>query len=308
MSRRTWSLLGVLAGLAVALGLVLPGWTKAPAPRGRKHGKHITNSIGMQLVLIPPGKFKMGSPKDETSRREDEQQHEVQITKPFYLGVHEVTQEQFKKVMGFNPSYFSNDGKGQPGAVYASHQPAGGKGKVAGLDTGAFAVENVSWDDAVEFCKKLSALAAEKSARRTYRLPTEAEWEYACRGGAESTVYPVGNTISAAVANYGDFNKVGGSLGRTCKVGSYKPNKFGLYDMAGNVWEWCSDWYGRDYYGKSPRADPQGPATGSSRVFRGGSWQNPEYCCRTATRIGTATPNHRNYVIGIRVAAVVSGR
>jgi formylglycine-generating enzyme required for sulfatase activity len=294
MSHRTWVCLALLSGL-LSVCIVLPGWAWAPAPWVKKHGKEFTNSIGMKLVRIPSGKFKMGSPTDDKHRGRDEQQHEVEISKPFYLGVHEVTQGQYKKVMGSNPSYFSSAGTG--------------KGKVAGLDTSDFPVENVSWEDAVEFCKKLSALPAEKGAGRTYRLPTEAEWEYACRAGAaDSSPYHFGNAISTATVNYGGFRGLGGSPGRTCKVGSYKPNKFGLFDMHGNVWEWCSDWYERDYYGKSPKVDPQGPMMGTQRVFRGGSWQNPDYCCRTASRIGLASPKLRNYVIGMRAVAVVSGR
>jgi formylglycine-generating enzyme required for sulfatase activity len=309
MSHRTWVCLALLSGLLGVLVFALPGRALAPAPPVKKHGTKFTNSVGMQLVLVPKGKFKMGSPKDEKGHREDEHQHEVEISKPFYMGTHEVTQGQFKKVMGYNPSYFSKDGKGQPGGAYRFSKPAGGAGKVTGLNTTDFSVENVSWEDAVEFCKNLSALPAEKAAGRQYRLPTEAEWEYACRGGEPVvSIYPFGNSISPAAANYGDYSKLPGSLGRTCKVGSYKPNKFGLYDMAGNVWEWCSDWYGSDYYGKSPKVDPQGPATGTMRVFRGGCWQNTESNLRVATRTGRSTPNLRNSVVGMRAVAVVSGR
>ena len=159
-------------------------------------GKEIENSIGMKLVRIPPGKFTMGSP--QRARRiaaTDEEQHEVEITKEFWLGVHEVTQKEFKAVMGYNPSYFSRDGEGKTGLTYFDQQAGGGKDKVP-ADTSNFPVENVSHEEAVEFCKKLTAKEA-KSGRQ-YRLPTEAEWEYACRGGAaSSTPFHFGNSLSS---------------------------------------------------------------------------------------------------------------
>src|ERR1051326_4794632 len=134
----------------------------------------------MKLVLIPAGKFKMGSPKEEQGRDAEEEQHAVEITKPFYLGVYEVTQKQYREVMGSNPSYFSKDGK------YAD--------KVKGLDTDDFPVDGVSWEDAQDFCKKPSARAGEKKIGLKYRLPTEAEWEYSCReGGREYKTFHYGN-------------------------------------------------------------------------------------------------------------------
>ena len=222
--------------------------------------KEIDNSIGMKLVRIPTGKFTMGSPNGEKNRSEDEEQHEVEITKEFWLGIHEVTQKEFKAVMGYNPSYFSKDGEGKTGVTYIT-KPAGGKDKVP-ADTSGFPVENVSHEEAEEFCKKLTAKEA-KSGRK-YRLPTEAEWEYACRGGAaSSTPFHFGDTLSSSQANFnGNYPYGGADKGeylRTCKVGSYKKNGFGLYDMHGNVWEWCADWYSKDYYSKSPAKDPPGP-------------------------------------------------
>jgi formylglycine-generating enzyme required for sulfatase activity len=180
----------------------------------------------MKLVLIPAGKFKMGSPANEESRSEDEEQHEVEITQPFYMGAYEVTQEQYEKVMRHNPSRFNKANGGGP-----THP-----------------VENVSWEDATEFCKKLSALEKEQAAKRLYGLPTEAQWEYACRGGArESTPFHFGRSLSSTQANFnGDYPYEGAPKGqylvKTASVGSYKPNDFGLYDMHGNVWEWCADW------------------------------------------------------------------
>jgi formylglycine-generating enzyme required for sulfatase activity len=287
---------------------------KVPVPiRDADFPRKIMNSIGMKLVRIPPGTFQMGSPVGEEMRSTDEDQHEVEITKDFWLGVHEVTQKQFKAVMGFNPSFFSTDGKGKAGEVYNDDsQPAGGKDKVAGKDTDAFPVENVSWDEAVEFCKKLSARAAEAKCGRVYRLPTEAEWEYACRGGGPSyQVFHFGNSLSCKQANfygppYGGAT-AGGSLERTCKVGSYSPNSWGLYDMHGNVWEWCSDWYDRDYYGKSPRRDPQGPSTGSSRVVRGGGWGSTGHHTRSALRFALRR-SWRLDASGFRVALVPVSR
>jgi formylglycine-generating enzyme required for sulfatase activity len=160
----------------------------------------------MRLVLIPRGAFTMGSPKDEKDRSPDEERHEVEITKPFYLGVYTVTQAQFKEVTGKNPSAFSATGWG--------------KGKVKGLDTGDFPVECVSWHDAARFCARLSALPAERGAGRKYRLPTEAEWEYACRAGT-TTRYNCGEALSKRQAHVGE------PQGRTCKVGSYKPKCVG---------------------------------------------------------------------------------
>jgi formylglycine-generating enzyme required for sulfatase activity len=200
----------------------------------------------MKLVLIPKGKFLMGSPRDEKGRLDHEEQHEVEITRPFYMGVYEVTQEQYEKVMGMNPSWFSATG--------------GGKAKVKGLDTRRFPVENVSWTDARIFCDKPSALERELAAKRVYRLPTEAEWEYTCRGGArKSTPFHFGPSLSSTQANfcgsspYGEAGK-GPYLRRTSTIGSYKPNDFGLFDMHGNVREWCADWY--DRYGNNTNKDP----------------------------------------------------
>lgn len=261
-----------------------------------EEGRIETNSIGMKLVRILAGTFKMGSPKDEEKRGSDEDRHEVEITKEFWLGVYEVTQGEYQRVMGKNPSYFSADG--------------GGKGRVKGLDTSRFPVECVTWQDAQAFCDKLSALAEERKMGRKYRLPSEAEWEYACRGGASSyQIFHFGNSLSSTQANFDGNYPYGGAdkgayLERTCKVGSYKPNAFGLYDMYGNVWEWCSDWYGVDYYGKSPRRDPLGPSEGSSRVLRGGSWYNFGRFCRSAYR-NRNTPGYRILNCGFRVAAEV---
>jgi formylglycine-generating enzyme required for sulfatase activity len=257
------------------------------APGVEEDAKEITNSIGMKLMRIPRGSFLMGSPASEEGHNKDEAQHEVEIKNDFWLGAHEVTQAQYQKVMGKNPSYFSADG--------------GGKNSVREEDADEFPVDSVSYEDAVAFCKALSARAAEKKAGRVHRLPTEAEWEHACRGGASSyQVFHIGNALSSGEANF-KFD-----LGRTCKVGSYKPNAFGLHDMHGNVWEWCADWYDEDYYSKSPRRDPQGPTEGSLRVIRGGGWSSFGQGCRSALRSGVA-PSGRNRSLGFRVALVPAG-
>jgi formylglycine-generating enzyme required for sulfatase activity len=256
--------------------------------------KEIVNSIGMKLVLIPAGTFLMGSPRSEQGRSEEEHQHEVEITRALYMGIHPVTQEEYKKVMGSNPSHFQAAGDG--------------KDKVKRLDTSRFPVEKVSWEDAVRFCEKLSALAKEKQAGRRYRLPTEAEWEYAARAGTR-TAFHCGNRLSSTQANfdgrypYGGADK-GPALGRPTTVGSYKPNAFGLFDMHGNVQQWCSDWFDRDYYRVSPKSDPRGPQRGKSRILRGGSWDSDARTCRAAARSWDDPRNQEDSTIGFRVVCV----
>ena len=229
----------------------------------------ITNSISMKLVLIPAGEFLMGSPDGDPSVFDGEQpQHRVRLTQPFCLGVTAVTQEQYEGVMGTNPSHF----------------------KGARLP-----VESVSWDDGVAFCRKLSAQEG-----RTYRLPTEAEWEYSCRAGSKSK-WCFGDEESKLkeYAWYCD-----NSNGTTHPVGEKKPNTWGLYDMHGNVWEWCSDYWDENYYeqfrGKIA-VDPTGPTAGSFRVLRGGSWIGGAGYCRSACRYGS-TPGYRGSDLGFRVA------
>ncbi len=295
MSHSIRSPLSFCSFLGVGVLVMLLGLTRlsaVPAP-----DREITNSIGMKLVLIPAGKFLMGSPKDEQERRPDEEQHEVSITKPFYLGVYVVTQAEYEKVMGNNPSYFSPQG-------YR-------KDRVKDMDTGQFPVEAVSWDDAVAFCKKLSELPEEKKAGWVYRLPTEAEWEYACRAGTK-TAFHYGDSLSSKQANFNGGFPYGGAdkgpyLARTAKVGTYAANAFGLDDMHGNVWEWCQDWYDENYYKNSPKEDPPGPAQASLRVVRGGSWLYDGRDCRSADR-GRDEPGYRFNDLGFRVAAVQSGR
>ena len=242
--------------------------------------RELVNSLGMRFAFIPAGRFLMGSPESENRRSGDEgPQHEVEITHPFYLGIHQVTQEQYKKVIGKNPSHFKSTV--DPGGLTWNevHHP----------------VESVSWEDAVEFCRELSARPVERAVGRSYRLPTEAEWEYACRGGANSSnPFFFGSSLSSAQANFD------GNLQRTTPVGSYQPNAFGLYDMHGNVWEWCADWYDRQYYQLSPRQNPQGPQNGSARVLRGGSWNSSGFNFRSAVRFYQHSDT-RSSTIGFRV-------
>ncbi len=306
-----WLCLAMLLGGA-SVGALF--WLRGERPDEEKGGKgmtdRFTNEIGMKLVRIPPGTFKMGSPDGEAHRKDDEKQHEVEITRAFWVGVHKVTQKQFKDVMGYNPSCFSTDGTGKPGATYDS-QPASGKYQVAGKDTSEFPVENVSWEEAKEFCEKLTEREKTKLPGRSYRLPTEAEWEYSCRGGAPSyQVFHFGNSLSSTQANFNGRDPYGGAakgpnLQCTCKVGSYPANGFGLYDMHGNVYEWCSDWYEKNYYAVSPRQDPQGPEQTSARVLRGGGWPVSGRHCRSALR-GLNEPGKRYRYNGFRLAAVPS--
>jgi formylglycine-generating enzyme required for sulfatase activity len=277
---------------------------QAPAPRGRQRRpdvwqlfdqlqkpeperqKLLTNAVGIKLALIPAGTFLMGSPEEEPGHRVNEgPQHEVAVTSPFYAGIHLVTQEQYERVMGRSPAHFSRAGGGGP-----DHP-----------------VDNVSWDDAVAFCRKLSELPAEKQAGRAYRLPTEAEWEYACRAGTD-TPFCYGASLSAVQANFDGGFPYGGDKGRspqkTTRVGTYPANHFGLYDVHGNIWEWCADWYNDAYYRHSPRRDPQGPPTGQFRVVRGGCWRNHAATCRAAYRNGLV-PHNRDMFTGFRVVAAV---
>ncbi|MBI1917985.1 MAG: SUMF1/EgtB/PvdO family nonheme iron enzyme [Planctomycetes bacterium] len=254
----------------------------------------LTNVAGMTLVLVPAGRFFMGSPPNEEERGTDEKRHEVEITQPFYLASCPVTQEQYRLVTGKNPSYFSRGG--------------GGRDRVAGVDTGRLPVDSVTWYDAVEFCRRLSELVEERAAGRVYRLPSEAEWEYACRAGS-TTPFHSSRSLSAEEANFdGNFPSGGAPHGRelrrTERVGSYRPNAWNLCDMHGNVSEWCADWYDKDYYAESPRCNPPGPCEGIGRVIRGGSWVACGRLCRSAQRVGCPPASRYNFV-GFRIAVSV---
>jgi formylglycine-generating enzyme required for sulfatase activity len=233
----------------------------------------LKNSLGMEFALCPAGEFMMGTAVSgffgwlKTIMDSSEKHHSVQITAAFQLGLYPVTQAEYQQVMGTNPSQFK--GPQNP-------------------------VEQVSWADAVEFFRKLSALPAEKAAGYEYRLPTEAEWEYACRAGT-TTSYSCGDSESQ-LSEYGWFD--GNSGSKTHPVGQKKPNAWGLYDMHGNVWEWCQDWYGA--YPSGSATDPTGAMSGSRRGSRGGSWLNDARTCRSAHRRGF-TPGDRERRLGFRV-------
>jgi formylglycine-generating enzyme required for sulfatase activity len=185
---------------------------------------------------------------------------------------------------------------------------------VKDLDTSQFPVEQVSYEDAIKFCEKLSGLKEERKCGRLYRLPSEAEWEYCCRGGARlNTFFHFGNSLSSDQANFDGSYPYGGAakgdnLRRTSRVGSYRPNVFGLNDMHGNVWEWCADWYDKNYYANSLLRDPPGPSEGSSRVIRGGSWYNNNAKICSASNRSRSEPGERSILVGFRVLAVPTGK
>jgi formylglycine-generating enzyme required for sulfatase activity len=240
-----------------------------------------TNSIGMRFVLIPAGEFMMGSPaSDDDAADWERPQHRVRITKPFCLGVHEVTQGQYEAVMGSRP--WSGQQYVKEGADYPASY--------------------VSWEDAVAFCEKLSAKEG-----RTYRLPMEAEWEYACRAGSTARFF-FGDDPSA-LGNHGWHYENADAAGESYAhaVGRKKPNGWGLFDMHGNVWEWCSDWWEEGYYRQSPVDDPMGPASGADRVDRGGGWGGSPGDYRAAFRYGLP-PEDRYDRLGFRLALVPAGK
>jgi sulfatase modifying factor 1 len=222
-------------------------------------GEPITNTFGMTFNNIPTGTFMMGSPQTEMGRSSNETQHEVRIRKAFYMQTTEVTQGQWEEVMGSEPWKLQK--------IY--------------IKEGAnYAASYVSWDDAVAYCKKLS----EKEGK-TYRLPTEAEWEYACRAGSQTT-WSFGND-EKVLGYYAWYDKNAYDIGEQYahQVGQKKPNAFGLFDMHGNVHEWCHDYYKEDYYKQSPEKDPTGGSmSGSFHVLRGGSWNYDPRGARSAIR------------------------
>jgi len=291
------------------------------------------NRIGMEMVTIPAGEFLMGSPRSEIGRDDDEGDvHRVHLSRSFYMGTYEITQSQWKAVMGNNPSWFQNCSQDCP-------------------------VEQVNWWEAVSYANALSRMekldecyelkgcqrrpgANEdmicESARfkglacSGYRLPTEAEWEYAARAGTQTPLYAAGYTVKGenfvpelgAIAWYAGNSGVTYEGGYDCStwegrqqpskrcgaqpVGRKKPNGFGLYDMLGNVYEWVGDWYNEKYYRRSPAFDPLGPTSGFSRVYRGGSWRSLARYCRAADR-NWDEPDHR-FDVGLGFRLVRTAR
>ena len=307
-----------------------------------------TNSIGMKLVLVPAGDFLMGGEEDPSdtlgafpyARRQwldgEQPRHRVRITQPFYMGAYEVTLGQFLTFYHAAKYKTECERDGEPSWGYDS------KGSLiesrnfrpwhtGWKQTNDHPVVYVTWNDCVAFCRWLS-----KKEGKSYRLPTEAEWEYASRAGT-NTRYNCGNNPESLVrvGNVADqdcnvawgpgrnaiivvwdegkkedtkipFPYLSGrdGYGFTAPVGKFRPNAFGLYDMHGNVWEWCSDWYDEGYYARSPTDDPKGPSAGSSRVARGGGWRDTPVGGRCADR-ACVEPGLRHYGFGFRVVCVV---
>lgn len=239
-------------------------------------GPRWTNSIGMQFAWVSPGLFVMGSPPDEADRLDDEMQHPVTITQGFYLGVQPVTQGQWQAILGKNPSRFQ------------------------GVDR---PVECVSWEDCQQFCQALrQADGLLTGLPSPYRLPTEAEWEYACRGGTSSP-YFFGSKLDLSQAKFHTpFNLSGGVQNQprqeTTPVGQFPGNTWGLEDLHGNVYEWCGDYYGA--LGVEAVQDPMGPSAGNTRILRGGSWHSLPSRCRSSCR-GWGAPAYRGSDVGFRV-------
>jgi formylglycine-generating enzyme required for sulfatase activity len=242
----------------------------------------VLNSIGMTFVPIAAGEFMMGAEADADHNFVGDElpQHLVRISRPFLLSVFPVTQVEYRTVMGRNPSYFVEGRKGGP-----SHP-----------------VESVTWMDAEQFCIRLGAMPDEAAAGRRYLLPTEAEWEYACRAGT-TTPFWCGEKMSPTAGNFAlgsEKNRTAPTAGSTLPVGQFRPNVWGLYDMHGNVAEWVSDWYSDRYYAESPTDDPTGPKAGSAKVTRGGCWQSLWQECRSAAR-AACPPERGTNRIGFRV-------
>ena len=246
--------------------------------------KVFRNSLGMEFVLIPAGTFIMGSPQDEPHRSKSEVQHPVTITRPFYMQTTEVTLKQWWAIMG--KRFF---------------------GRRKGTDD--MPVTKVSWHDCMKFIKKLNA-----QKEGVYRLPTEAEWEYACRAGTP-TAYSWGNRIDCSRAMYGNNSRKSGECLKYLKsremavdgsapVKSYPPNAWGLYDMHGNVWEWCIHWHG-DYPARAV-TNPIGPDSGTRKIRRGGSWFGDGYSCRSANR-NVGHPASRYRTTGFRLVRTEPG-
>ena len=283
---------GVLEGLArqlaggntsAAAGATGVTTSRQPSRRaGDERPVQLPGGIKIQLVWIPPGGFPMGSPANEKDRDGDEVQHRVQITKGFWMGRYEVTQEQWEAVMGTRP--WANE-------QWAKSNPR-------------HAVSCVSWEDCQDFVKKLNGRVSDGE----FRLPTEAEWEYACRAGTTTRFYYGDDLGYSKLGDYAWYDDNADDVGQQYAhpVGQKKPNAWGLCDMHGNVWEWCGDWYDREWYGKSAAEDPEGPSSGSYRVLRGGSWDSIPGGCRAAAR-HRLFPTSRSSLYGFRIVCSPRG-
>jgi formylglycine-generating enzyme required for sulfatase activity len=275
MFRRISTVVLVVVAALGSLAVATAAEPKEADSKAKSPPKELTVDLGkgvkLEIVLIPAGEFMMGSPDSEEDAFPFEKpQHRVRITKPFYLGKYLVTQEQWEAVMGNSPSHFN--GPKNP-------------------------VETVSWDDCQEFFKNLNTQSAAVGGK--FQLPSEAQWEYACQAGSKTKNY-----FGDDETRLGDYAwYVKNSDDKTHPVGKKKPNAWGLYDMHGNVWEWCQDWWKVGYDKDSPVGDPTGAATGARRVARGGGWYSPARYCRSAYRPGFL-PGGRGYDVGFRVSLV----
>jgi formylglycine-generating enzyme required for sulfatase activity len=282
----------VAGGMALIACLVLFLLRDRLADELRRPGAekviHLGNGVTLELIWIPPGEFIMGSPRGERSRERDEIQHAVKLTKGFWLGKYEVTQGQWARVMTNNPSCFQNAGPRAP-------------------------VEQVSWYDCQQFLAELNRIAQtgglKPAVKGKFRLPTEAEWEFACRAGTTNRFsYGDEDNDLWQYCNYCDKSNTDrwkwqdtahdDGYDKVAPVGSFKPNPWGLYDMHGNVWEWCQDWAWA--YPTNRVKNPKGPPSGTDRTLRGGSWFRNARHCRSADRRWN-TPDYRKNTCGLRV-------
>ncbi len=254
----------------------------------------LSQGVSLEMIRVKAGSFMMGSPENEDGRSGNEKLHKVTLTQDYWLGKFSVTQAQWNAVMKGVRASQDNEDLSDPSYFTGGNRP----------------VEQVSWNDVKDFCNKLNERYAGKlpvinGVRYQFDLPTEAQWEYACRAGRK-TAYFWGKSCNGTEANCnGNYpcgtGAKGPYLGQTSTAGQYQPNPCFFYDMHGNVWEWCRDWYNDDY--GEDAIDPVGPSSGSNRVFRGGSWSNGARQCRSAFR-GAYTPGFRNRVLGFRLGLV----
>jgi formylglycine-generating enzyme required for sulfatase activity len=251
------------------------------------HTVDLNSSVNLEMLWVEPGTFTMGSPTTEAGRQSDrEDEHNVTLTKGFYLGKYEVTQAQYEAVMTGNTDSLSATPSQWPNNP---NRP----------------VEKVSWADAQIFLTRLNTQqSANIPSGWAYVLPTESQWEYACRAGT-TTVFSWGDSASSTQANFDGTQPYGGAatgvkIGQTSNVGQYAANPLGFFDMHGNVWEWTADWYQAAYPSGNPVVNPTGPASGSTRVGRGGSWLNAGTALRSAER-ASGPPSARGFDLGFRV-------
>ncbi len=291
-------------------GAALPGPDLSPFP---PQERSVANSVGMRLVLVPPGECVLGSPSYEEGRFADEMPHRTRISRAFYLGAHEVTVGQFRQFV-VDSGYVTEHERCPCESFYWEETLGLGPGKsleVTWRDPGFPQTEDhpvvfVSWQDAVAFCEWLS-----RREECSYRLPTEAEWEYACRAGTAGP-FPVGgypdewgrrasfNVWDSLAEGCIQMRRWGDGFHFTSPAGSFRPNPLGFHDMLGNVWEWCSDWYDAEYNGRAPADDPQGPKSGRERSVRGGGWRDDPIKARPANR-AARPPSKAYHDVGFRV-------